>query len=323
MSMNDVARARLEKLAFDAGTEGGAVVMRGDVRSIRVVLSALTAAEDAARYWRRCAMDEERAKNIARSKTWKNHNVGGSWVTTRVAEDVGCPSEHAGPALSSGPPSPDRGVGRSDHVDSTEPAEHKPEVDLLHPDGRCACAGEGTCTWCLSRCMACGAGLSDDEVRAELARVKERIGLWASRNEALILRLDEANTRIEAATKTLDAEGEKTSAFFDALLRKLSRYRHHTGKIYTAERARDGNTGEELIAYRGEDGALWVHKRAAFFRVQDGRPRFEQIPEGETLCPGTKPPSSPLPSSPSSSCVGRGDAEAPLDDLGEASDTDP
>jgi hypothetical protein len=30
---------------------------------------------------------------------------------------------------------------------------------VLHPNGRCTCAGEGRCTWCLSRCLMCGAFL--------------------------------------------------------------------------------------------------------------------------------------------------------------------
>jgi len=28
---------------------------------------------------------------------------------------------------------------------------------VLHPDGRCTCAGEGTCSWCQTHCVHCGA----------------------------------------------------------------------------------------------------------------------------------------------------------------------
>jgi hypothetical protein len=35
-------------------------------------------------------------------------------------------------------------------------AESKRVSDLLHPDGRCTCAGEGTCEWCRTHCLGCG-----------------------------------------------------------------------------------------------------------------------------------------------------------------------
>jgi hypothetical protein len=40
------------------------------------------------------------------------------------------------------------------------PAAMVEAPDPLHPTGRCTCAGEGTCAWCLSHCVHCGAGIA-------------------------------------------------------------------------------------------------------------------------------------------------------------------
>lgn len=42
---------------------------------------------------------------------------------------------------------------RSPRIDLTPPD------DLLHPDGRCRCGGEGTCAWCLAHCLECGVNI--------------------------------------------------------------------------------------------------------------------------------------------------------------------
>lgn len=45
------------------------------------------------------------------------------------------------------------------------------EVDPLHPDGKCTCAGEGTCDWCRTHCIHCGS-------KTEEARVRENIAAY-------------------------------------------------------------------------------------------------------------------------------------------------
>ncbi|WP_304504107.1 hypothetical protein [Corallococcus sp. EGB] len=46
------------------------------------------------------------------------------------------------------------------------------EVDaMLHPSGRCTCAGEGQCEWCRARCDACGSPYVPESVRRAVVRV--------------------------------------------------------------------------------------------------------------------------------------------------------
>ncbi|MBZ4371498.1 hypothetical protein [Corallococcus sp. AS-1-6] len=46
------------------------------------------------------------------------------------------------------------------------------EVDaMLHPSGRCTCAGEGQCEWCRARCDACGGPSVPESVRRAVVRV--------------------------------------------------------------------------------------------------------------------------------------------------------
>ena len=46
--------------------------------------------------------------------------------------------------------------------------------DMLHPDGRCDCRGEGTCAWCLAHCLGCGIRI--DESCQECASRARAVG---------------------------------------------------------------------------------------------------------------------------------------------------
>lgn len=41
---------------------------------------------------------------------------------------------------------------------SANPESPRADADPLHPTGRCACGGEGSCEWCMSHCLHCGSG---------------------------------------------------------------------------------------------------------------------------------------------------------------------
>lgn len=42
------------------------------------------------------------------------------------------------------------------------------EGDPLHPSGRCTCGGEGSCDWCMTHCLHCGAGYPGGVPKSQL-----------------------------------------------------------------------------------------------------------------------------------------------------------
>ena len=89
-------------------------------------------------------------------------------------------------------------------------------TDPLHPDGYCACGGEGRCEWCLSHCQSCGAGLDSAEAAAAAIATARREERERCREQALAavntgLRI--ARIDAEIATPMLGA----LDAAFDAL----------------------------------------------------------------------------------------------------------